>query len=202
MTLTTAEEIGTSRIRLAIADLLSVRPRPLGELAEMTGISVQGVLKHLKKIARTGTLEETELRGNRFLGIRKVYSLRSASVGNYSRDELMIAHFSEKTSSRDKGGVGELQELESIAEEIILQRRRIESMAKRMERLIVELESSQERLEQAIHMHGMNRELELIALALFTEPSVQEAREVLSKHYACSRPAEAIAAALESLRSG
>jgi hypothetical protein len=71
-----------------------------------------------------------------------------------------------------------------------------------MERLIVELESSQERLEQAIRMHGMNGELELIALALFTEPSLQEAKQVLSRHYACSRPGEAIAAALGRLRSG
>ena len=189
-------------MRLSIAELLSVRPRPLSELAEKTGISVQGVLKHLRKIADTGALKETELRGNKFLGIRKVYSLQSARVGSYSWDELMIAHFSGQPTSPERPRAGDLPELESIAVDIILQRRRIGNLAKRMERLIVELESSQERLEQEIRMHGMNGELELIALALFTEPSIQEAKEVLSKHYACSRPGEAIAAALGNLRSG
>ena len=60
------DEMVSSVMRLVIADLLSIRPRPLSELAHETGISVQGVLKHLKKLAAMGVLRETELRGRPF----------------------------------------------------------------------------------------------------------------------------------------
>ena len=43
------EQIASSRLRLKIASLLSSRPATLSELSVLTGISVQGVLKHLKK---------------------------------------------------------------------------------------------------------------------------------------------------------
>ena len=74
-------------------------------------------------------------------------------------------------------------------------------LARRMERLIVELESSEERLEEAIDMRGLNNEMELIAMGLITEPGVQEATRVLSKHHGCAHASEAISAALEGLRS-
>ena len=40
-------EVVSSKARLIIADLVSRRPRTLRELSQVTGISVQGVLKHL-----------------------------------------------------------------------------------------------------------------------------------------------------------
>ena len=70
------------------------------------------------------------------------------------------------------------------------------------ERLIVELESSEERLEKAIHIRGMSRELKLVALALLPEPSIQETKNFHLKRYACARPEEAIAAAFDGLGSG
>ena len=91
----------------------------------------RGFLKHLKKVASTGRLTETKLRGNRFLGIRKVYLLRRGKIGSYSRDDLMIAHFSACGSRPatvqhfDDGVESDVAELGSIAEETKLQRRRI-----------------------------------------------------------------------------
>ncbi len=189
-------------MRLKIADLLSVRPRPLSELSEETGISVQGVLKHLRKIAETGMLKETELRGNKFLGIRKVYSLQNGKVGDYSRESLMLSHFSRQAPPDVPELVGGVEELESMAEDVLVQRQRISSLAKRVERSIADLEMSEERLEVAIQGRGIGKELELVALTLFTEPSVDEAKRILSKYLACPRPAEALAAAVKALGRG
>ena len=199
--MTILEEVVSSRARLLIADLLSVRPRTLGELAEKAGISVQGVLKHLKKIGETGMLRETELRGKEYVSIRKVYSMANGKIGDYSSGDFLIAHLSRGTP---RGGEGlsspGFDGLESLSEDILVQRRRIRTLGKRMEKMVMELEACEERLSEAILTQEMSSELKLIALTLFSEDDEGEARRVILKHYGCDNADEAIAAAIAGLR--
>ena len=86
------EEIASSRARLTIASLLSSRPRTLGELAEVTGMSVQGVLKHLKKLAEKGIVKEWKMPRGRHLRPRKLYFIESRKVAGLLPERRSRGH--------------------------------------------------------------------------------------------------------------
>jgi len=205
MAATILEQVVSPRSRWVIADMLSVRPRTLRELAARAGISVQGVLKHLRKLDELGLLEETELKGNEYVSVRKVYSTTRRRISDYSAEQFLIAHLSSARKSGDGGEQrGEslgLEALESLSEDILVQRQRIRSLAKRMEKMVAELEESEEELSEAILSRDISGELKLIALALFSEDDRAETMSVIRKHYGCEDPEGAIAAAIAGLNS-
>ena len=92
----TIDEVLVQGARLKIADAVSIRPRTLTELADLTGISVQGVLKHLKRLAQLGLIEERKAPAS-VTKARRVYVARSASVGDYSAKDLAIVKLSKAT---------------------------------------------------------------------------------------------------------
>ena len=102
--LATIEDIANSRVRLTIASLISSRPRTLGELAETTGISVQGVLKHLSRLSASGMVKTKNLPSGRYLRPRKLYFIEDRRVANYSEGEMIVATLGEK------GGAIELRD--------------------------------------------------------------------------------------------
>lgn len=85
----------SSPVRLAIVDLLSVRPRYVHELSELTGLTQPHVSQHLRVLRNTGVVR----------GVRRhreiAYQLRDAHVARIVRDAL--AHSEESSPDRDEG---------------------------------------------------------------------------------------------------
>ncbi len=131
------EEVVSSKARLRIADLISVRPRTLRELADLTGISVQGVLKHLSRLEKLGLLSETKVDGGA-LPIRKVYSIKGVRIGDFSHGDLTVVKVTASTE-RPAHSEEPLRELESLAADALVQKRRVRDQTRRLGRMIDEL---------------------------------------------------------------
>lgn len=171
----------SSRTRLRIADLLSTRPRTLGELAELTGISIQGVLRHLRKLVEMGVVEErgVSLKG---VNVRKVYLAKGVRVGDFSVGDLTVVKLSRNepfpASSREP-----VADLEYLAEEVLLQRRRIKDQARKLGRMIDALVDDETKMDGLLRSLDLSESEKLVLQAVFTEDSLNEGERVLNRHY-------------------
>jgi len=196
----TIETIVSSQHRLTIAHLLSIRPRTLRELADATEISIQGVLKHLSRLRKADLLEEKEVKGARYLAERKVYSMKTSRLGDYSRGNLMIVNLGSEPTEKF-GLPGDVYaELNALAEDVLIRKRRINDQARRLQRMIENLSESDSRLKGEIEMLKLDDEEKLIAKMFFTEDTLDEAAGVLSRYYGCARSKEAIAGVLAKVK--
>ena len=181
MTRDTIDEVLSSRVRLRIADAVSVRPRTLAELASLTGISVQGVLRHLKRLVELGIVEERKL-VPRTPKARRVYSAKGSTVGDYSLGGLTIVRSTERVS-REPSAARQAQDLEGLAGEVLIHRRRIAEQAKKLARLIDALVEQQEALSRAMEQAKLTPEEGLLLGVLLTEETIEEGARVLSTYY-------------------
>jgi predicted transcriptional regulator len=194
----TSSEILSSRSRLKIADLLSIRPRTLGELAGETGISVQGVLKHLDKLSQLGLLEKGKI-GGKAVTVRKLYSMKNGSVGDFSNGGLTIVSISRRQPSVYKSA-NPVGELESLAEDILVQKRRIREQARRLGRMIDEMIGDQEKLNSLVQDLNLSDEDKLVVQTAFTEETLQDAEKALSRIHGMTTPRRSIEQALSKAR--
>jgi len=174
------EEILSSRVRLRISDALSLRPRPLGELAHITGISVQGVLRHLRRLEKLGMVEERRVSANA-PKVRIVYAMKDALLGDFSVGDMTIAKAVErrhlKVPTKTAGG------LEGMAAEVLIQRRRVREEAKKLGRMIDQAAESLDELEGAIGIRSLSEDERLILEVILTEETVEDGVRVLSRFY-------------------
>jgi DNA-binding transcriptional ArsR family regulator len=169
----------SSRARVRIEDALSLRPRTLNELAAVTGISVQGVLRHLKLLMKLGLVEERRLNPVTPKA-RIVYAAKSMAVGDYSTSGLMMVK-STPLLRREVSGGG--VELERMAGEVLVRRSQVRSAAKRLGREIDELVAAQESLQAALDSMPLGDYERLILGVLLTEETIEDGVRVLSKYY-------------------
>lgn len=191
-------EVVSSRARLKVADLVSIRPRTLGELAAATGISIQGVLKHLRKLEELGLVEETSVRGPG-LTVRKVYLAKGARLRDFSTGDLTLVKLSGKPSAPAEEPDRPL-DLEYLAEEAILQRRRVRDQARRLGRMIDDLVEDESRIRVALESMDLNDIERLILQVLFTEESLEEGENVLLEHFGLQDGKKSIEKALSKAR--
>ena len=200
------ESVASSRVRLSIALLLTVRPRTLTELAEGTGVSIQAVLKHTKKLDEEGLLGETTLATGRHLRRRKLYSMKGKGVEGFSRADMLVAAF---TPAGREGGEAEEAKgpgsrylvLESLAEDVIFSRASLRDSIKKLERSVSRLSDSQDRLAKKISgQRTLTSEEKHIAYLYFTEDSESRVKDVLRRHFGCADPDAALADVLAKLR--
>ena len=166
---------------MKIADAVSRRPRTLGELSHITGISVQGVLRHLRRLEKAGLVEERRVTASAPKA-RRVYAARGAILQDFSSGELTIAKLVERwpaAKRAKKQGVG----LESMAAEVLILRRRVKEEARRIGRMIDETAAGQEELEAALARMHLDEEERLILEVILTEETVEDGVRVLSKFY-------------------
>jgi DNA-binding transcriptional ArsR family regulator len=173
-------EVLSSRVRLRIAGALSIRPRTLGELATTTGISVQGVLRHLKRLEELGLVEERKVPINAPKA-RRVYSAKGTMLGDYSSGDLVVVKATEKWQAENASG--QVFDLERKAGELLVQRRRIRDEGKRLGRMIDDLADGQEALMAALAGMDLSGEERLVLEVIFTEDTVEEGVGALSKYY-------------------
>jgi DNA-binding transcriptional regulator GbsR (MarR family) len=177
----TINEILVQGARLKIADAVSLRPRTLTELADITGISIQGVIKHLKRLAQLGLVEERKAPGS-VTKARRVYVARGASVGDYSSRDLAIVKLS-KANRPEKRRHAKSQDLESLAADVLFQRRRIRDEARKLGKMIDRLVEEEELLNGALEAGPFTDDERLILLSLLTEETIEDGVRVLSKYY-------------------
>jgi DNA-binding transcriptional ArsR family regulator len=194
----TLPDVVSSRARLKIADLVSLRPRSLGELAAATGISIQGVLKHLEKLGELGLVEELNVRSPG-LAVRKLYTAKGVRIGDFSTGGLTLVKLSENVSASRKDPDQPL-DLEYLAEEAILQRRRVRDQARRLGRMIDDLVEDDSRIKAVLESMDLSDEERLILLVLFTEESLEEGERVLLEHFGLQGGRKSIEKALMKAR--
>lgn len=174
-------QVLSSRIRLKIEDAVSTRPRTLGELASITGISVQGVLRHLKLLESLGLVEERPLRP-RTPKARTVYVAKSVLMGDYSTPGLTVVKSTEMTPvaiSQRKGAPN----LEMIAGELLIRKRRIRDETRRLGRMIDEYVGEKGALVATLDKMKLDSRQRLILTVLLTEEIREDGMKVLASYY-------------------
>ena len=181
MAFSTISEVASSRTSLLIADFVSRRPRTLNELGDLSGFSIQAVLKHLKKLERLGMVEGRKVKGSG-VSVRKVYHPGKLRVSDYSFGDLAVVKVSKPPRVRTEG-VDAVEEMELIAENALVQRTRISEQVRKLGRMIDELVEDEERLNGILERLNLNDDERLILHALFTEDTIEEGTKVLSRYY-------------------
>ena len=174
-------EVLSSKARIEIEDAVSIRPRTLGELAAITGISVQGVLRHLKILTELGLVEERKI-PSKAPKARRVYAAKGVSLGDYSAGGLTVVKATERVPSEGHGR-RQRQDLERMSGELLIERRRIRDEARKLGRMIDELVDSQQALASALAGLKLDAEGRLILEVLLTEDTVGDGLRVLSRYY-------------------
>ncbi len=173
-------EVLSSKARLKIADAVSLRPRTLRELSALTGISVQGVLRHLRKLTELGLVEERKL-GSDTPRARRVYAARAASLSDYSLPGLTVIKATERVPPRKDAQLP--GDLERVSGELLIQRRRISDSARKLGRMIDDLVDDQGVLTAALEGLSLTDRERLILQVLLTEETRADGERALSRYY-------------------
>jgi predicted transcriptional regulator len=194
------EQIVSSGPRLTIAALLSQRPRCLQELSAKTGISIQGVLKHIAKLQGMGLVQWTTLEAGVYLRPRKLYFIRGKRIDGVSREGLILAHLSNQPEVSGARPKDVYNELEGFAEEVLFLRRRISEQSRKLERMLDELAMNEFALNSIVAGLSLTEEERQVAMIIFTESSLDDRKSVLSEYYGCVNSAEAVKAVESTLK--
>ena len=170
-------EFLSSRTRLQIAERISRRPRTLRELARITRLSVPGVLRHIEAMSKSGLVKEVRISPSQ-IPVRKVYSLKGYSIVDFSIGNLAIFKVAKVRPMSKEANPGEL---EWLATEILVGKRRIKEKAKRLARAIDELIEDEGKLLTAIDSLKLNDDQRMILLTAYTEETLDDAEYVLSR---------------------
>ena len=177
----TLNEIISSVVRLKTESAISIRPRTLAELSSITGITVQGVLKHLKRLAELGLVEERRL-PTRNLKARTVYAAAGELIGNYSTSDLIIVKPTRKLTAETPSPEGP-QDLEDMAADILLLHHRVSDQARKLGRMIDELADEREILRNSLGALPISPEERLVLEVALTEETLEDGLRVLTKYY-------------------
>ena len=173
------EEVLSSKARLKIMDAVSVRPRTLGELSDISGISVQGVLRHLRRLEELGLVKETGL-SRAAPKARRVYAAASSRVRDYSTVGFTVV---KSTAGMEGEPPARVRDLERAAGDLLILRRRIREEARRLGRLIDEATDEQQELAGAVRSLPLSAAEKLMLEVVLTEDTVEEGAAALSKYY-------------------
>jgi predicted transcriptional regulator len=190
------EALLSSRTRVRIAELISRRPRTLRELARLTRMSIPGVLRHIEAMSKAGLIKEEPVE-MRNLPARKVYSLKGMKVMDFSVGDLTILKVARDKPLKEKGA----RDLESLAMEILMGRRRIREKARRLARAMDELIGYEVKLAKGINDLELTDEERLVLLTLFTEETADEAERVLVRNHGMREARRSIDGALVKAKS-
>lgn len=172
-------EILSSKAKLRIMDAVSVRPRTLRELSDLTEISVQGVLRHLNRLVVLGLVEERGL-ARAAPKARRVYAARSTRVRDYSSGGSTVVKATAVPAGEEKAKV---RDLEREAGEILVQRRRIKEEVRKLGRIIDEAAHEQDSLAAAIEGLPLSPAERLILNVALTEDTLEEGVVALARYY-------------------
>jgi predicted transcriptional regulator len=186
-------ELVSSRARLRIAHLVSLRPRGLRELSSLTLISVQAVLKHLAKLEELGVVKEMKVEGGG--AVRKVYAPGRIIVQDFSQPGMMVVKADERPG-RVRSRLHAADALEALSEDALMQRRRVRDSSRRLARLIGDLFETEAALMNGIESLGLSPMETLVLATYFTEDSAEEAERVMARDLGLRDPARALDAAL------
>jgi predicted transcriptional regulator len=176
--------------RLTIADLLSRRPRTLKELADKTGISMQGVLKHLDKLESLGILEKRSISGAE-ISARKLYSIKKVHVEDFSTGDLTIVNFS-KEGPPTQTSRSPMKDLEALAFDSIVLRRQIKEKARRLQRSIGRLAENEEKLKSIVESLDLDDGERLILQTAYTEETLDDAEKSIRATHNITDPRRSI----------
>jgi len=152
----------------------------------------------LARMKRLGIVSETKVDGGN-LPVRKVYTIKDARIGDFSHGDLTLVRFTHAKEGAAKPD-DPVKELESLAADTLIQRRRIRDQARRLGRTIDELASTRARIAGLVEGLDAADEDKLLLHTAFTEESLEEAEKSLAEHYGLREPRRALEKALGRAR--
>jgi predicted transcriptional regulator len=174
------EEVLSSRARLRIVDALSVRPRTLRELADIAGISMQGVIKHLRRLGELGLVEERSL-SRAAPSARQVYAATALRISDFSGEGHVVVK--RTLEPRQPSTKGKIRDLESASGDILVLRRRIMDETRKLGRMIDEAADEQVDLASAIGELPLSPAERLMLEVVLTEDTLEDGVKVLARYY-------------------
>ncbi len=171
-------------------------------------MSVQGVLKHLKKLEEARLLRERKMKRGRYLKQRKLYFIDNPKVADYSQRDVLVATMGrpraigepgEKTA--DRSGESSLRELDGLAQDVLILRRRVRDLARRTARMVDEVVESESRIATLVSSLGLTDEEEQVARLVYGDDSPETVRQILREQYGCTDPEGAIRDVMKRIRS-
>jgi hypothetical protein len=136
------------------------------------------------------------------LAVRKVYAAEGTRLGDFSLGDLTLVKLSGKPSAppRDVEEPDRPLDLEYLAEEAILKRRRVRDQARRLGRMIDDLVEDESRIKATLESMDLTDAEQLILQVLFTEESIEEGERVLLEHFGLQDGKKSIERALSKAR--
>ena len=134
---------------------------------------------------------------SRLMPVRKLYSMKGMRVVDFSVGDLSI--FKVAIPSQNKS-VSEPSDLQWLATEIMIGRRRIREGARRLARSIDELVENEESLERAIESFKLDDDERLVLLTNFSEDTSEDAEAVLTRLQGLKDARKAIEGSLAKAR--
>lgn len=156
------------------------------------------MLKHLRKLEELGLVEGKNVRSPD-LAVRKVYAAKGVRLGDFSAGDLTLVKLSGKPSASTEK-IDRSIDLEYLAEEAILRRRRVRDQARRLGRMIDDLVEDESRIMAALESMDLSDTERLILQVLFTEESLEEGERVLLEHFGLQDGKKSIERALSKAR--
>lgn len=161
-------------------DSVSVRPRTLGELSDIAGISVQGVLRHVKRLMELGVVEEVRL-SKAAPKARIAYVAKGARVRDYSSGGYAVVKSTEGVGGPQRKG--KVRDLERASGDLLILRRRIREETRKLGRMIDEAADEQDVLADSVRSLPLAPAEKLIVEVVLTEDTLEDGIRVLSNYY-------------------
>ena len=152
----------------------------------------------MRKMEGLGLVEEKSVKSPG-LAVRKVYATTGVRLGDFSVGDLTLVKLSRKPSAPAEEPDRRF-DLEYLAEEAILRRRRIRDQTRRLGRMIDDLVEDESRIKAALDLMDLSDTERLILQVLFTEESLEEGGRVLLEHFGLQDGKKSIEKALSKAR--
>ena len=145
-------------------------------------------------------LKTKNLPAGKYLRPRKLYYIESRRVADYSKGDMIVATLGLESAHGRLEAEDPSAELDRLAQDIILLRRRAMELSERMKRMIEEVTENESRIARLIEGLGLTSEEKQIAYLIFGDDRPEKARRILREHYGCRNPEAAIGDVTEKLR--
>ncbi len=140
------------------------------------------------------------LPSGRYLRPRKLYYIAERRVADYSEGEMIVATLGDRGVASELETSDPYDELDGLAQDIIVMRRRVRELSGRMRRMIEEVTENESRIAGLIDTMNLSSEEKQIASLIFGDDGPEQTRRILREHYGCKNPEGAIEEVVEKMK--
>ena len=155
-------------------------------------------MRHLEALKRLGLTEEHRVHAEN-LPIRKLYALRGLRVNDFSYGGLKVVSVGRPRTGQTQGKTTTAT-LETMAKDLLVRRREIRQRVKRLARAIEEFSEEEAEVVERVEAMDLSQEDRLVLETVFTEETVEEAEELLTRSHQVRNSRQLIEGAMSRAR--